>query len=101
MLHTTVGSMRLYPDSSNRFMCIAEAMGRSLKQTAISTNIKERLDFSCAVFSPTGDLVANAPFVPVHLGSMSWSVKYQLKLHGKSLKDGDVLLTNSPLAGGR
>ncbi|OWZ31228.1 hypothetical protein LQV05_002901 [Cryptococcus neoformans] len=85
---------------SNRFMCIAEAMGRSLKQTAISTNIKERLDFSCAVFSPTGDLVANAPFVPVHLGSMSWSVKYQLELHRKSLKDGDVLLTNSPLAGG-
>ncbi|KAK8866073.1 hypothetical protein IAR55_001224 [Kwoniella newhampshirensis] len=85
---------------SNRFMCIAEAMGRSLKQTAISTNIKERLDFSCAVFSPTGDLVANAPFVPVHLGSMSWSVKYQLKLYGKDLKDGDVLLTNSPMAGG-
>ncbi|WWC86388.1 uncharacterized protein L201_001264 [Kwoniella dendrophila CBS 6074] len=56
---------------SNRFMCIAEAMGRSLKQTAISTNIKERLDFSCAVFSPNGDLVANAPFVPVHLGAMS------------------------------
>ncbi|WVF66074.1 hypothetical protein IAT40_000813 [Kwoniella sp. CBS 6097] len=85
---------------SNRFMCIAEAMGRSLKQTAISTNIKERLDFSCAVFSPTGDLVANAPFVPVHLGSMSWSVKYQLQLYGKDLKDGDVLLTNSPMAGG-
>ncbi|OCF33903.1 cytoplasmic protein [Kwoniella heveanensis CBS 569] len=85
---------------SNRFMCIAEAMGRSLKQTAISTNIKERLDFSCAVFSPSGDLVANAPFVPVHLGSMSWSVKYQLKLHGKNLKDGDVILTNSPMAGG-
>ncbi|WVN85371.1 uncharacterized protein L203_100516 [Cryptococcus depauperatus CBS 7841] len=85
---------------SNRFMCIAEAMGRSLKQTAISTNIKERLDFSCAVFSPSGDLVANAPFVPVHLGSMSWSVKYQLRLHGNNLKDGDVLLTNSPTAGG-
>ncbi|WVQ70846.1 hypothetical protein IAR50_000371 [Cryptococcus sp. DSM 104548] len=85
---------------SNRFMCTAEAMGNSLKNTAISTNIKERLDFSCAVFSPSGDLVANAPFVPVHLGSMSWSVKYQLKLHGKDLKDGDVLLTNSPMAGG-
>ena len=86
--------------SSNRFMSIAEAMGRSLQQTSISTNIKERLDYSCAVFSPTGDLVANAPFVPVHLGSMSWSVKYQLGLYGSDLKDGDVLLTNSPSAGG-
>ncbi|RSH90374.1 hypothetical protein EHS25_000979 [Saitozyma podzolica] len=85
---------------SNRFMSIAEAMGRSLQQTSISTNIKERLDYSCAVFSPSGDLVANAPFVPVHLGSMSWSVKYQLKLHGAGLKPGDVLLTNSPSAGG-
>lgn len=86
--------------SSNRFMSIAEAMGRSLQQTAISTNIKERLDYSCAIFAPTGDLVANAPFMPVHLGSMSWSVKYQLKLHGSSLKPGDVLLTNAPQAGG-
>ena len=81
-------------------MSIAEAMGRSLQQTAISTNIKERLDYSCAIFAPTGDLVANAPFMPVHLGSMSWSVKYQLKLHGSSLKPGDVLLTNAPQAGG-
>ena len=46
-------------------------MGRSLQQTAISTNIKERLDFSCALFAPDGDLVANAPFIPIHLGSMS------------------------------
>ena len=56
---------------ANRFMSIAEAMGRSLQQTSISTNIKERLDFSCALFSPDGDLVANAPFIPIHLGSMS------------------------------
>ena len=56
---------------ANRFMSVADAMGRSLQQTAISTNIKERLDFSCALFAPSGDLVANAPFIPIHLGSMS------------------------------
>ena len=56
---------------ANRFMSVAEAMGRSLQQTSISTNIKERLDFSCALFAPDGDLVANAPFIPIHLGSMS------------------------------
>ncbi|KAF8066738.1 Hydantoinase B/oxoprolinase [Lyophyllum atratum] len=85
---------------ANRFMSVAEAMGRSLQQTSISTNIKERLDFSCALFAPDGDLVANAPFIPIHLGSMSFAVKYQMKLHGKSLKEGDVLMTNSPHAGG-
>lgn len=52
-------------------MSVAEAMGRSLQQTSISTNIKERLDFSCALFAPDGDLVANAPFIPIHLGAMS------------------------------
>lgn len=56
---------------ANRFMSVAEAMGRSLQQTSISTNIKERLDFSCALFGPDGDLVANAPFIPIHLGAMS------------------------------
>ncbi|TFY54617.1 hypothetical protein EVJ58_g8756 [Rhodofomes roseus] len=85
---------------ANRFMSVAEAMGRSLQQTAISTNIKERLDFSCALFAPDGDLVANAPFIPIHLGSMSFAVRYQMQLHGKSLKPGDVLMTNSPWAGG-
>ncbi|KAG1724354.1 Hydantoinase B/oxoprolinase [Suillus lakei] len=85
---------------ANRFMSVAEAMGRSLQQTSISTNIKERLDFSCALFAPDGDLVANAPFIPIHLGSMSFAVKYQMNLHGKELKDGDVLMTNSPHAGG-
>ncbi|KAF9465924.1 Hydantoinase B/oxoprolinase [Collybia nuda] len=85
---------------ANRFMSVAEAMGRSLQQTSISTNIKERLDFSCALFAPDGDLVANAPFIPIHLGSMSFAVKYQMKLHGKNLKEGDVLMTNSPHAGG-
>lgn len=85
---------------ANRFMSVAEAMGRSLQQTSISTNIKERLDFSCALFAPDGDLVANAPFIPIHLGSMSFAVKYQMKLHGKTLKEGDVLMTNSPHTGG-
>ncbi|KIJ62256.1 hypothetical protein HYDPIDRAFT_176594 [Hydnomerulius pinastri MD-312] len=85
---------------ANRFMSVAEAMGRSLQQTSISTNIKERLDFSCALFAPDGDLVANAPFIPIHLGSMSFAVKYQMKLYGNELKDGDVLMTNSPHAGG-
>ncbi|THH09814.1 hypothetical protein EW146_g8574 [Bondarzewia mesenterica] len=85
---------------ANRFMSVAEAMGRSLQQTSISTNIKERLDFSCALFAPDGDLVANAPFIPIHLGSMSFAVKYQMELYGKDLKEGDVLMTNSPHAGG-
>ncbi|TFK70226.1 Hydantoinase B/oxoprolinase [Pluteus cervinus] len=85
---------------ANRFMSVAEAMGRSLQQTSISTNIKERLDFSCALFAPDGDLVANAPFIPIHLGSMSFAVKYQMKLHEHDLKEGDVLVTNSPHAGG-
>ncbi|KAF8347534.1 Hydantoinase B/oxoprolinase [Amanita rubescens] len=85
---------------ANRFMSVAEAMGRSLQQTSISTNIKERLDFSCALFSPDGDLVANAPFIPIHLGAMSFAVKYQMKLHANDLKEGDVLMVNSPNAGG-
>ncbi|PCH37212.1 cytoplasmic protein [Wolfiporia cocos MD-104 SS10] len=85
---------------ANRFMSVAEAMGRSLQQTAISTNIKERLDFSCALFAPDGDLVANAPFIPIHLGSMSFAVKYQMNLHREDLEPGDVLMTNSPHTGG-
>ncbi|KAF8904556.1 cytoplasmic protein [Mucidula mucida] len=85
---------------ANRFMSVAEAMGRSLQQTSISTNIKERLDFSCALFAPDGDLVANAPFIPIHLGSMSFAVKYQMNVYGKDLEEGDVLMTNSPHAGG-
>ncbi|KIO20359.1 hypothetical protein M407DRAFT_81676 [Tulasnella calospora MUT 4182] len=85
---------------ANRFMSVAEAMGRALQQTSISTNIKERLDYSCALFAPDGDLVANAPFIPIHLGSMSFAVKYQMNLLGKDLKNGDVIMTNSPRAGG-
>jgi len=84
----------------NLFMSIAEQMGRTLQRTAISTNIKERLDFSCAIFDESGGLVANAPHQPVHLGAMSEAVRQQVKLHGKMLKEGDVLLTNHPIAGG-
>ncbi|GAA5884844.1 hypothetical protein JCM6882_007118 [Rhodosporidiobolus microsporus] len=85
---------------ANRFMSIAEAMGRALQQTSISTNIKERLDFSCAIFAPNGDLIANAPHLPVHLGSMSFAVRYQIKTLKDDLHEGDVILTNHPVAGG-
>ncbi|KAJ5013575.1 hypothetical protein K4K57_002586 [Colletotrichum sp. SAR 10_99] len=84
----------------HRFMSIAEQMGRTLQKTSLSLNIKERLDFSCAIFSPDGDLVANAPHVPVHLGSMSYAVKYQHELHHGKLRPGDVLVSNHPEAGG-
>jgi 5-oxoprolinase (ATP-hydrolysing) len=84
----------------HRFMSIAEQMGRTLQKTAVSTNIKERLDFSCAIFSPDGGLVANAPHVPVHLGSMRFAVRYQHKLWAGKLKDGDVLVSNHPSCGG-
>ncbi|KAK7211265.1 hypothetical protein V2G26_018443 [Clonostachys chloroleuca] len=66
---------------SHRFMGIAEQMGRTLQRTSLSLNIKERLDFSCAIFGPDAELVANAPHVPVHLGSMSYSLKYQSEFH--------------------
>ncbi|KAH0635347.1 hypothetical protein KY285_035040 [Solanum tuberosum] len=85
---------------NNRFMGIAEQMGRTLQRTSISTNIKERLDFSCALFGPDGGLVANAPHVPVHLGAMSSTVRWQLKYWGDKLNEGDVLVTNHPSAGG-
>lgn len=84
----------------HRFMSIAEQMGRTLQKTSVSTNIKERLDFSCAIFSPDGGLVANAPHVPVHLGSMQFAVRYQHKLWEGKLKDGDVLVSNHPACGG-
>lgn len=84
----------------HRFMSIAEQMGRTLQQTAISTNIKERLDFSCALFDKEGDLVANAPHVPIHLGAMSFAVKAQKEMWEGKLEQGDVLVTNHPCAGG-
>eukprot|EP00775_Hariotina_reticulata_P006718 gene6718-6939_t len=93
---------------SHRFMGIAEQMGRVLQRTSISVNIKERLDFSCALFGPDGSLVANAPHLPVHLGAMSEAVRFQVRYYGpggpgeaEGLQEGDVLLSNHPqLAGG-
>ena len=69
---------------SHRFMSIAEQMGRILQRTSISTNIKERLDFSCALFGPDGGLVSNAPHIPVHLGAMQDTVRHQMKVLGKN-----------------
>ena len=85
---------------SHLFMSIAEQMGRMLEKTSISTNIKERLDFSCAIFGPGGDLVANAPHLPVHLGSMSAAVKEQIRRRRGDIRPGDVFLSNHPAAGG-
>ncbi|KAI7906358.1 Hydantoinase B/oxoprolinase-domain-containing protein [Cokeromyces recurvatus] len=85
---------------SHRFMSIAEQMGRTLQKTAISTNIKERLDFSCALFGADGGLVANAPHIPVHLGSLSHAVIYQQNFYKGKLYEGDVIMTNHPQAGG-
>lgn len=84
----------------NRFMSIAEDMGRTLQKIAISTNVKERLDFSCAVFDGQGSLTANAPHVPVHLGSMSRAVKIAMQRWEDNLFPGDVVATNHPIAGG-
>ncbi|KAH7021304.1 Hydantoinase B/oxoprolinase-domain-containing protein [Microdochium trichocladiopsis] len=85
---------------AHRFMSIAEQMGNTLQRTSISTSIKERLDFSCAIFSPDGKLVANAPHIPIHLGSMQFAIQYQHRLWAGKLKPGDVLLTNHPQTGG-
>ncbi|CAG9994318.1 unnamed protein product [Clonostachys byssicola] len=84
----------------HRFMSVAEQMGNTLQKTAVSTNIKERLDFSCALFSPDGGLVANAPHVPVHLGSMQFAVRFQHERWLGKLKNGDVLVANHPASGG-
>lgn len=84
---------------NNLFMSIAEQMGIVLRNTSQSVNIKERLDFSCAIFDKHGNLVANAPHVPVHLGSMDSSVKVIIK-SGQKIKFGDVFVQNNPYNGG-
>ncbi|KAL3431036.1 Hydantoinase B/oxoprolinase-domain-containing protein [Aspergillus tetrazonus] len=84
----------------HRFYGIAEQMGRVLQKVSVSANIKERLDFSCAIFSPDGLLVANAPHVPAMIGSMGFAVKSQIERWQGKLWDGDVLLSNSPAFGG-
>jgi 5-oxoprolinase (ATP-hydrolysing) len=83
----------------NRFMSIAEQMGAVLRNTSVSTNIKERLDYSCAVFDATGGLVANAPHIPVHLGAMAATVR-SVRAEFPDLTAGDVVATNDPSAGG-
>lgn len=85
---------------NNLFMSIAEQMGATLANTAYSVNIKERLDFSCAIFDQNGDLVANAPHVPVHLGSMSESVRTVLRENEGKIRPGDVFMMNNPFNGG-
>jgi 5-oxoprolinase (ATP-hydrolysing) len=85
---------------AHRFMSIAEQMGHALQKTSVSVNIKERLDFSCALFSPDGRLVANAPHVPVHLGSMEQAVMYQHEKYLGQLRPGDVIVANHPISGG-
>ena len=85
---------------AHRFMAIAEQMGRALQKTSVSTNVKERLDYSCALFDETGGLVANAPHLPVHLGSMSTCVRTQAQIWKGKLKKGDVVVSNHPEYGG-
>jgi len=84
---------------SSLFMSIASQMGKMLQRTAVSTNIKERLDFSCALFDRKGNLVANAPHIPVHLGSMSYAVKAVIERY-KNFSHGDVYIGNDPSEGG-
>ena len=84
---------------SNRFISIADQMGATLANTSWSVNIKERFDFSCAIFNEFGDLVANAPHVPVHLGSMSESIKTVIQ-QNIGIADGDSYMLNSPYNGG-
>ena len=85
---------------NNLFMSIAEQMGVTLQNTAYSVNIKERLDFSCAVFDAEGRLVANAPHMPVHLGSMDRSVETIIRLNAGKIRAGDVFALNAPYNGG-
>lgn len=81
------------------FMSVAEQMGSVLRRTALSTNIRERLDFSCAIFDASGGLVANAPHIPVHLGAMGESVRAVMQAHPE-MQPGEVFVTNDPAAGG-
>jgi 5-oxoprolinase (ATP-hydrolysing) len=85
---------------NNLFMSIAEQMGVRLAQTAYSVNIKERLDFSCALFDAEGNLIANAPHMPVHLGSMGESIKTVIAKNAGKMKPGDVYVLNDPYNGG-
>ncbi len=85
---------------NNLFMSVAEQMGVRLQSTAHSVNIKERLDFSCAIFDAAGHLIANAPHMPVHLGSMGESIKMIISRNAGAMKPGDVFMLNDPYHGG-
>ena len=85
---------------NNLFMNIAEQMGLQLQNTAYSVNIKERLDFSCALFDAAGNLIANAPHMPVHLGSMGESIKTVIRENAGKMHPGDVYMLNDPYHGG-
>jgi len=85
---------------NNLFMSIADQMGLSLQNTAYSVNIKERLDFSCAIFDDQGNLIANAPHMPVHLGSMSESIKTVMRENAGNMRPGDAYVVNDPYHGG-
>lgn len=85
---------------NRRFMSIAEQMGLVLERTSHSVNIKERMDFSCALFTSNGDLIANAPHIPVHLGSMSDSVRAVIDKYKDDINDGDSFILNNPYQGG-
>ncbi len=85
---------------NNLFMNIAEQMGLQLQNTAYSVNIKERLDFSCALFDAQGNLIANAPHMPVHLGSMGESIKTVIRENAGKMQPGDVFVLNDPYSGG-
>ena len=85
---------------NNLFMSIAEQMGATLENTAYSVNIKERLDFSCAIFDAEGDLIANAPHMPVHLGSMGESIRAVINGNKGTIKPGNVYILNAPYNGG-
>lgn len=84
---------------NHQYMSIAEQMGHVLRRTALSTNIRERLDFSCAVFDDQAQLIANAPHIPVHLGAMGESVRAVFEAH-PTMEQGDAFITNDPAHGG-
>jgi len=93
--HSEAASLELF---TNRFTALAQEMGALLQRTSFSVNVKERLDFSCAVLDPKGYLVVNAPHIPVHLGSMGVCVREVMKVI--AMNEGDVVITNHPAFGG-
>ncbi len=98
-LHSVTSDLAMLEIFNNQFVSIANQMGLTLQNTSSSVNVKERLDFSCAIFTTRGELVVNAPHIPVHLGAMGESVRAVLDDH-KLIEPGDVFITNDPYRGG-